>query len=74
MLFLPKALCAKDHVIAKSIFEAKSAKDTKKVSYNITGISEQKWHKVTPGIIEVACHLKFSQNLTLKEKLINTLR
>ncbi|MEM7180002.1 MAG: NADAR family protein [Spirochaetota bacterium] len=67
-----KALLFKDQAMYEKILQAKTPGEAKKLGRQIQGFTNDVWLQHRFGIVVEANLLKFSQNLELKQYLLNT--
>ena len=65
-----KALFFDDVDTARKIMKESNPGVIKRLSHSIKGLDEKQWKPQARTVMEKACYLKFSQNKTLREKLI----
>ena len=67
-----KAIYFKDYETAEKILNTDEPKEQKKFGRLVKNFDENKWNEVCELIVYTANYAKFTQNLNLKEKLLNT--
>lgn len=67
-----KAMLFNDEKTAEKILKAKTPREQKNLGREVRGFNQGTWDKNKLKIVEEGTYLKFSQNLDLKTKLLNT--
>ena len=67
-----KCLYFEDMETAQRIMRTSDPGRMKAFSHHIKGLDEIKWRSQAKNVMEKACHLKFSQNEVLKQKLLSS--
>ena len=67
-----KSLFFNDEHTAAEIMKCTEPRQMKYLSHRIKALDESKWLPHAKKTMEKACHLKFTQNLELKQKLLKS--
>lgn len=71
-MMLGKAYLFDDRIAAQKIANSKNPAQQKAIAKLVNGFDDEKWYTYAEDIVTIGNYLKFSQNATLKKRLLDT--